>query len=168
MAIAFLAMGVWAHHMFTAGMSRVLDFYFAAASFLISIPTGIKIFNWLATIYGGKISFASPMLFALGFLSMFVLGGLTGIMLACAPFDYQLSDTYFVVGRLHWVLIGGTLFGVFLPDCTLLVSQSDGTHALRAAGALAILALAQRLHLDVWADAFGRHAGHAAMPNLYP
>jgi cytochrome c oxidase subunit 1 len=113
MAIAFVAMGVWAHHMFTVGMSKVLDLYFAAASFIVSIPTGIKIFNWLATMYGGKILLASPMLFAMGFLSMFVIGGLTGIMLACAPFDYQLSDTYFVVGHFHWVLIGGTLFGVF-------------------------------------------------------
>src|SRR5208283_2854740 len=113
MGIAFIAMGVWAHHMFTVGMSKTLDLYFAAASFLVSIPTGIKIFNWLATMYGGKLHFASPMLFATGFMSMFVLGGLTGIMLACAPFDYQLSDTYFVVGHFHWVLIGGTLFGVF-------------------------------------------------------
>lgn len=113
MAIAFIAMGVWAHHMFTVGMSNTLDLYFAAASLLVSIPTGIKMFNWIATMYGGKISFAAPMLFATGFLSMFLLGGLTGIMLACAPFDYQLSDTYFVVGHFHWVLIGGTIFGVF-------------------------------------------------------
>lgn len=113
MAIAFLALGVWAHHMFTVGMSKILDLYFAAASLLISIPTGIKIFNWLATMYGGKIRFNTPMLFATGFMSMFVLGGLTGIMLACAPFNFQLSDSYFVVGHFHWVLIGGTLFGVF-------------------------------------------------------
>ena len=113
MAIAFLALGVWAHHMFCVGMSRTLDFYFVVASLLISIPTGIKFFNWLATMYGGRISFASPMLFAFGFLSMFLIGGLTGIMLAIAPFDFQLSDTYFVVGHFHWVLIGGTLFGVF-------------------------------------------------------
>ena len=113
MAIAFISMGVWAHHMFTVGMSKVLDLYFAAASLLVSIPTGIKIFNWLATMFGGKISFHAPMLFATGFLSMFVLGGLTGIMLACAPFNFQLSDSYFVVGHFHWVLIGGTLFGVF-------------------------------------------------------
>ncbi len=80
---------------------------------LVSIPTGIKFFNWLATMYGGRVRFASPMLFACGFLSMFVIGGLTGIMLAAAPFDFQLSDSYFVVGHFHWVLIGGTLFGVF-------------------------------------------------------
>ena len=113
MAIAFISLGVWAHHMFTVGMSRTLDLYFAAASLLISIPTGIKFFNWLATMYGGRIRFDSPMLFACGFLSMFLIGGLTGIMLAVAPFDFQLSDSYFVVGHFHWVLIGGTLFGVF-------------------------------------------------------
>jgi cytochrome c oxidase subunit 1 len=113
MAIAFISLGVWAHHMFCVGMSRVLDMYFVVASLLVSIPTGIKFFNWLATMYGGRIWFASPMLFAFGFLSMFVIGGLTGIMLAAAPFDFQLSDSYFVVGHFHWVLIGGTLFGTF-------------------------------------------------------
>ena len=85
--------------MLTAGMSRTVDLYFAAASLLISIPTGIKIFNWLATIYGGRLRMAAPMVFCVGFLSMFVIGGLTGIMLACAPFDYQVSDSYFVVGH---------------------------------------------------------------------
>jgi cytochrome c oxidase subunit I len=113
MAIAFISLGVWAHHMFTVGMSRTLDLYFVAASLLVSIPTGIKFFNWLATMYGGRLSFASPMLFACGFLSLFLIGGLTGIMLAAAPFDFQLSDSYFVVGHFHWVLIGGTLFGTF-------------------------------------------------------
>ena len=113
MAIAFISLGVWAHHMFCIGMSRTLDLYFAAASLLVSIPTGIKFFNWLATMYGGRLRFDSPMLFAFGFLSMFLIGGLTGIMLAAAPFDFQLSDSYFVVGHFHWVLIGGTLFGTF-------------------------------------------------------
>jgi len=113
MAIAFISLGVWAHHMFCVGMSRTLDLYFVIASLLVSIPTGIKFFNWLATMFGGKISLASPMLFAFGFLSMFLIGGLTGIMLALAPFDFQLSDSYFVVGHFHWVLIGGTLFGTF-------------------------------------------------------
>jgi cytochrome c oxidase subunit 1 len=113
MAIAFISLGVWAHHMFTVGMSRSLDLFFVASSLLVSIPTGIKFFNWLATMYGGRISFASPMLFACGFLSLFLIGGLTGIMLAAAPFDFQLHDSYFVVGHFHWVLIGGTLFGTF-------------------------------------------------------
>jgi cytochrome c oxidase subunit 1 len=112
MAIAFISLGVWAHHMFCVGMSRTLDLYFVVASLLISIPTGIKFFNWLATMFGGRIRMASPMLFACGFLAMFLMGGLTGIMLAAAPFDFQVSDTYFVVGHFHFVLIGGTLFGV--------------------------------------------------------
>jgi cytochrome c oxidase subunit 1 len=112
-AIAFISMGVWAHHMFAVGMSRSADLFFVISSLLVSIPTGIKFFNWLATMYGGRISFASPMLFCAGFLSMFLIGGLTGIMLAAAPFDLQLSDSYFVVGHFHYVLIGGTVFGVF-------------------------------------------------------
>jgi cytochrome c oxidase subunit 1 len=112
-AIAFISLGVWAHHMFSVGMSRAQDLFFVVSSLLVSIPTGIKFFNWLATLYGGRISLASPMLFAFGFLSMFLIGGLTGIMLALAPFNFQVTDTYFVVGHFHWVLIGGTLFGTF-------------------------------------------------------
>src|SRR5438105_2073383 len=112
-AIAFISLGVWAHHMFSVGMSRTQDLFFAVTSLLVSIPTGIKFFNWLATMYGGRISLAPPMLFAFGFLSMFLIGGLTGIMLAVVPFNFQLSDSYFVVGHFHWVLIGGTLFGTF-------------------------------------------------------
>ncbi|MBI3407469.1 MAG: cytochrome c oxidase subunit I [Planctomycetes bacterium] len=113
MAIVFISLGVWAHHMFCVGMGRTLDLVFAVSTLLVSIPTGIKMFNWLATMYGGRLWFASTMLFAVGFLSMFLIGGLTGIMLAAAPFDFQVSDTYFVVGHFHFVLIGGTLFGVF-------------------------------------------------------
>ncbi len=113
MAIAFISFGVWAHHMFAVGMSRQADLFFSASSLVVSIPTGVKMFNWLATIYGGRLRLAAPMLFALGFLAMFVLGGLTGIMLAMVPMDWQLTDTYFVVGHFHWVLIGGTLFGTF-------------------------------------------------------
>jgi cytochrome c oxidase subunit 1 len=92
-AIAFISLGVWAHHMFTVGMSRTADLFFMVSTFMISIPTGIKFFNWLATMYGGRITFASPMLFCMGFLSMFLIGGLTGIMLGAAPFDFQLQDT---------------------------------------------------------------------------
>src|SRR5581483_4074362 len=113
MGIAFISLGVWAHHMFTVGMSRTQDLFFVASSLLVSVPTGIKFFNWLATMYGGRIRVASPMLFSFGFLSLFLIGGLTGIMLAAAPFDFQLSDSYFVVGHFHLVLIGGTLFGTF-------------------------------------------------------
>jgi cytochrome c oxidase subunit 1 len=112
-AIAFISLGVWAHHMFAVGMSRTQDMFFAVTSLLVSIPTGIKFFNWLATMYGGRISLATPMLFCFGFLSMFLIGGLTGIMLAVVPFNLQVTDSYFVVGHFHWVLIGGTLFGTF-------------------------------------------------------
>src|SRR5262245_19994455 len=112
-AIAFISLGVWAHHMFSVGMTRPQGLFFAVSSLLVSIPTGIKFFNWLATMYGGKITLASPMLFAIGFLSMFLIGGLTGIMLAVVPFNFQLTDSYFVVAHFHWVLIGGTLFGTF-------------------------------------------------------
>jgi cytochrome c oxidase subunit 1 len=112
-AITFISLGVWAHHMFTVGMTRSADLFFIVSTMIISIPTGIKFFNWLATMYGGRIVFASPMLYCVGFLSMFLIGGLTGIMLAAAPFDFQLQDSYFLIGHFHFVLIGGTLFGVF-------------------------------------------------------
>jgi cytochrome c oxidase subunit 1 len=112
-AIAFISLGVWAHHMFAVGMSRAEDVYFSGASFLIAVPTGIKIFNWVATMYGGHIRLYTPMLFAVGFLGMFVLGGLSGIMLAAIPIDWQVTDSYFVVAHFHYVLFGGTLFAVF-------------------------------------------------------
>lgn len=112
-SIAFIGMGVWAHHMFTVGMSAPANIFFAASTMLIAVPTGIKIFNWLATMYGGKIRFATPMLFCIGFLFQFLCAGLTGVMLAVAPFDWQLSDSYFVVAHFHYVLIGGLLFTIF-------------------------------------------------------
>jgi cytochrome c oxidase subunit 1 len=111
-AIAFISLGVWAHHMFAVGMGRGLDDFFSAASFLIAVPTGIKMFNWVATLYGGRIRFDSPMLFALGFLSMFLMGGLSGIILAAVPLDWQVTDSYFVVAHFHYVLFGGTLFAI--------------------------------------------------------
>ena len=111
--IGFIALGVWAHHMFVVGMGPVLDSFFAASTFLISVPTGIKIFNWLGTMWGGRLRFATPMLFVTGFVAMFIIGGLTGIMLATVPMDWQLSDSYFVVGHFHYVLFGGTVFGIF-------------------------------------------------------
>ena len=132
-------MGVWAHHMFTVGMSDALDAFFSGATFLIAVPTGIKMFNWIATLYGGRLRLDTPMLFALGFLAMFVIGGLTGIMLAAVPVDWQVSDSYFVVGHFHYVLFGGSLFAM-MAGYLLLVSQGDRPHDERAAGPLAILA----------------------------
>ena len=113
MVIFFIGSGVWAHHMFTVGLSSMSNTFFATATMLVGIPTGIKIFNWTATMYGGKIRFSTPMLFACGFLLQFLVAGLTGIMLATAPFDWQLHHTYFVVGHFHFTLIGGLVFGLF-------------------------------------------------------
>ena len=162
MAIAFISLGVWAHHMFAVGMSRHAGPVLRRCQLLVSIPTGIKFFNWLATMYGGRIRFASPMLFCLR-LPVDVPDRRAD-RASCwrwRPFDFQLSDSYFVVGHFHWVLIGGTLFGD-LRRHPLLVSQGDRPDALRAAGALAVLAARHRLHPDVRPDAHLGHAGHAA------
>jgi cytochrome c oxidase subunit I len=112
-AIGFISMTVWAHHMFSVGMMSVSTIFFVTASMIIAVPTGIKIFNWLATMYGGKIRFATPMLFCVGFLLQFLVAGLTGVMLAVAPFDWQLTDSYFVVAHFHFTLAGGLVFGFF-------------------------------------------------------
>jgi cytochrome c oxidase subunit 1 len=112
-AIGFISLGVWAHHMFAVGMTSWSNTFFAASSMLVGIPTGIKIFNWTATMYGGKLRFSTAMLFCCGFLLQFLVAGLTGIMLAVAPFDWQLHDSYFVVAHFHFTLIGGLIFGVF-------------------------------------------------------
>lgn len=111
-AIALLAFGVWAHHMFTVGLGNTVYSYFAAASMLIGIPTGIKIFTWLGTMWGGSIRFTTSMLFAMAFLVEFTMGGLSGIAFAIVPIDWQLTDSYFVVAHLHYVFVGGSLFGI--------------------------------------------------------
>jgi cytochrome c oxidase subunit I len=111
--IAFVSMTVWAHHIFTIGMSSYANSFFVITSMIIAIPTGIKIFNWLGTMWGGKIQFKTPMLFSIGFLFQFLIAGLTGIMQACAPFDWQLSLSYFVVAHFHYVIVGGILFALF-------------------------------------------------------
>jgi cytochrome c oxidase subunit I len=111
--IGFVAMSVWAHHMFTVGMSSNANTFFVLSTMAIAVPTGIKIFNWLATMWGGKIEFKTPMLFCIGFLFQFLVAGLTGIMLGAAPFDWQLGSSYFVVAHFHYVIVGGILFTVF-------------------------------------------------------
>jgi cytochrome c oxidase subunit 1 len=112
-AIGLVSVSVWAHHMFSVGMAPVSNIFFAASTMLVGIPTGIKIFNWMGTLYGGKLRFDTPMLFCLGFLFQFLIAGLTGIMLAAAPFNWQLTDSYFVVAHFHYTLIGGMLFALF-------------------------------------------------------
>ena len=111
--IGFVSAGVWAHHMFTIGLNSFSMTFFAFATLVISIPTGIKIFNWLATMYGGKIRFEIPMLFGIAFLFQFLIAGLTGVMLGVAPFDWQLNDSYFVIAHFHYVIVGGIVFAVF-------------------------------------------------------
>jgi cytochrome c oxidase subunit 1 len=113
LAIGFLSMVVWAHHMFTVGMPGYLQGSFMITSMIIAVPTGIKIFNWLATTWRGNLHFDTPMLFALGFIAIFTIGGLSGIFAAAYPFDWQAQDTYFIVAHLHYVLFGGSIFAVF-------------------------------------------------------
>jgi cytochrome c oxidase subunit 1 len=111
-AIAFLSFAVWGHHMFAAGMGNTLNVVFSIASIMIAVPTGVKIFNWLATLWGGAIRFTTAMLFALAFLLLFTLGGLSGVSLAIVPVDQQVTDTYYVVAHMHYVLFGGTMFAI--------------------------------------------------------
>jgi cytochrome c oxidase subunit I len=111
--IAFASMLVWAHHMFTVGMPDALQAWFMITSFSVAVPTAIKIFNWLATLWRGHLWFRAPLLFCLGFIGLFTMGGLSGIMLATFPVDYQAHDTYYVVAHFHYVLFGGTVFGIF-------------------------------------------------------
>jgi cytochrome c oxidase subunit 1 len=111
LSIGGLSMGVWAHHMYTTG--AVLLPFFAALSLLIAVPTGIKFFNWIGTMWQGTITLNTAMLFTLGFLTMFLIGGITGVMLAEPPLDFQLHDTYFIVAHFHYVMFGGSVFAVF-------------------------------------------------------
>jgi cytochrome c oxidase subunit 1 len=111
--IGFIGLSVWAHHMFTVGMSSNANIFFVLSTMAIAVPTGIKIFNWLATMWGGTIELATPMLFCVAFLFQFLVAGLTGIMLSAAPLDWQLGNSYFVVAHFHYVIVGGILFTIF-------------------------------------------------------
>jgi len=113
MLIAFLGFMVWAHHMFTVGLGPVANSIFAVGTMAIAVPTGIKIFNWLLTMWGGQVTINSAMLYALGFIPSFTIGGMTGVMLGSSVADYQYHDTYFVVAHFHYVIVGGTVFGIF-------------------------------------------------------
>ena len=110
--IGFYSMLVWGHHMFTVGLSTELQIFFMVASLIIAVPTGLKIFNWVATTWRGNLIFDTPMLYALGFIVVFTIGGLSGIFVAAFPFDWQVHDTYFVVAHFHYVLMGGSLFAL--------------------------------------------------------
>jgi cytochrome c oxidase subunit 1 len=112
-AIGFYSMLVWAHHMFSVGLPTYLNVFFMLSSMTIAVPTGIKIFNWIATTWRGNLIFDTPLLFALGFVGLFTIGGLSGIFLASFPIDWQVTDTYYVVAHMHYVLFGGTAFALF-------------------------------------------------------
>jgi cytochrome c oxidase subunit 1 len=106
-----LSTGVWAHHMFTTGV--VSNPFFSAMTLLIAVPTGVKFFNWIGTMWGGRIRLAVPMLFSIGFLLNFLIGGVTGVMVASAPLDYQFNDSYFLIAHFHYTMMGGSVFGIF-------------------------------------------------------
>jgi cytochrome c oxidase subunit 1 len=113
LGIGFVSMLVWAHHLFTVGYGSGLNSYFMIASLLVGVPTGVKILNWVATTWRGNLIFDTPMLYALGFIALFLIGGLTGLYLAAFPLDWQVHNTYFVVAHFHYTLVGGAMFGIF-------------------------------------------------------
>src|SRR5205823_8992648 len=108
-----ISFGVWVHHMFAEGLPQLAMSLFSAASMLIAVPSGVQVFAWAATLLGGRVVVRTPLLFVLGFITLFVIGGVTGVMFAAAPLDWQATDSYFVVAHLHYVLIGGTVFPIF-------------------------------------------------------
>jgi cytochrome c oxidase subunit 1 len=158
-AIAFLAVTVWAHHMFTSGIPLGAQPFFMYATMLIAIPTGIKVFNWLATMYRGSITFETPMLFAVAFVVLFTFGGFTGVMLAVVPADIQYHDSYFVVAHFHYVLVPGVLFadGRHL----LLAAEVEWQNVQRNTGALALLVVGHLCQCAVFAAALHWSCRHA-------
>src|SRR5204862_2222697 len=111
LAIAIIGFLVWGHHMFVSGQSQYASLMFSILSFLVAIPSAIKVFNWTATLYRGSISYSTPMLYALGFIGLFTIGGLTGLFLASLGTDVHLTDTYFIVAHFHYIMVGGALMG---------------------------------------------------------
>ena len=165
LGIAILSAAVWAHHMFVTGAVDLP--FFSGMTFLIAVPTGVKFFNWIGTLWGGSITFDTPMLWSMGFLTTFLFGGLTGIILASPPLDFHVSDSYFVVAHFHYVVFGTVVFAMF-AGLLLLVAEDDRADARRAARQAALLAAVHRLPHHVPHPALDRRRGHAAALRRLP
>jgi cytochrome c oxidase subunit 1 len=137
-AIGFLSFGVFVHHMFVAGIDPTLQIFFMSSTMLIAVPTGVKVFSWLGTVWGGAIRYKTAMLFALGFIAVFTIGGISGVFLGSVPVDIQLSDTYYVVAHIHYVLVGGALF-TFFAACYYWIPKMSGRLLSEKIGALHFL-----------------------------
>ena len=160
-AIAFLGLLVWAHHMFTTPTATVVLAFFMLSSFTIAVPTGIKIFNWIATLWRGRIVFKTPLYFAAALPGLFVIGGISGVILAIFPVDWQLHDTYFVVAHFHYVLFGGAVFGIFAGLYYWFPKMSRAADVGGAREAV-VLADVRGLQHDLPGAALGRAVGDAA------
>ena len=160
LAIAFIGFLVWGHHMFTSGMSPWANAFFSFLTFFVAVPTAVKVFNWIATLYKGSITFESPMLYALTFIFLFVIGGLTGPFLGALATNVQLHDTYFVVAHFHYTMMGGTVMGFFAGH-PLLVPEDDRPDAEREARPDRVGADLHRLQRHLLHDVHRRRARHA-------
>ena len=166
MAYAMVAIGVvgfvvWAHHMYTVGMGVNVKAYFTAATMVIAVPTGIKIFSWIATMWGGSLRFTTPMLFAIGFIFLFTVGGVTGVVLANAGVDAALHDTYYVVAHFHYVLSLGAMFGIF-AGFYYWIGKMSGRQYDETAGQDPLLADLHRRQPDLLPAALPGPCRHAA------
>jgi cytochrome c oxidase subunit 1 len=176
-AIAFLGFLTWAHHMFTAPIPEAILVFVMISSFLIAVPTGVKIFNWIATLWRGTIEFTTSLLFCVGFIALFLIGGISGVFLAIFPVDWQLNETYFVVAHLHFVLVGGSVFTIFaaiyywFPKVTgRMLSESLGklSFGLMFFGVLATFLIQHVMGLDGMPRRVYEYdnVGHLALYNL--
>ena len=160
-SIAILSFIVWAHHMFTTGMPVTGQLFFMYATMLIAVPTGVKVFNWIATMWRGSMTFETPMLWAVGFIFVFTMGGFTGLILAMAPIDIQLQDTYYVVAHFHYVLVAGSLFAMF-AGVYYWGPKWTGVMYNETRGKIHFWALADLLQRHLLPDALPRPGRHAA------